>query len=40
MSNPETTLEHLGCTDPKINGAGTVCATAAIYLASRFAARP
>lgn len=40
MSNPETTLERLGCTDPKINGAGTVCAAAAIYLASRFAARP
>jgi ADP-ribosylglycohydrolase len=40
MSNPEATLEQLGCTDPKINGAGTVSAAAAIYLASRFAARP
>ncbi|SBT89320.1 ADP-ribosylglycohydrolase [Streptomyces sp. DI166] len=40
MSNPEITLERLGCTDPKINGAGTVSAAAAIYLASRFAARP
>jgi ADP-ribosylglycohydrolase len=40
MSNPEATLERLGCTDPKINGAGTVSAAAAIYLASRFAARP
>lgn len=40
MSNAEDTLERLGCTDPKINGAGTVCAAAAIYLASRFAARP
>jgi ADP-ribosylglycohydrolase len=40
MSNPEATLERLGCADPKINGAGTVCAAAAIYLASRFAARP
>lgn len=40
MSDPEATLERLGCTDPKINGAGTVCAAAAIYLASRFAARP
>ncbi|MFD3310266.1 ADP-ribosylglycohydrolase family protein [Streptomyces sp. NPDC058694] len=40
MSNPEVTLERLGCTDPKINGAGTVSAAAAIYLASRFAARP
>jgi hypothetical protein len=33
-------LERLGCTDPKVNGAGTVSAAAAIYLASRFAARP
>jgi ADP-ribosylglycohydrolase len=40
MSNPEATLERLGCTDPKINGAGTVCAAAAVYLASRYAARP
>ncbi|MGW4466360.1 ADP-ribosylglycohydrolase family protein [Micromonospora sp. NPDC004704] len=40
MSNPETTLERLGCTDPKVNGSGTITATAAIYLASRFAARP
>jgi ADP-ribosylglycohydrolase len=40
LSNPASTLERLGCTDPKINGAGTVCAAAAIYLASRFAARP
>jgi ADP-ribosylglycohydrolase len=40
MSNPEATLERIGCTDQKINGAGTVSAAAAIYLASRFAARP
>jgi ADP-ribosylglycohydrolase len=40
MSNPEATLERLGCADPKINGSGTVCAAAAVYLASRFAARP
>lgn len=40
MSNPEATLDRLGCADPKINGAGTVSAAAAIYLASRFAARP
>ncbi|MBF5032971.1 ADP-ribosylglycohydrolase family protein [Micromonospora sp. ANENR4] len=40
MSNPETTLERIGCTDPKVNGSGTVTATASIYLASRFAARP
>jgi ADP-ribosylglycohydrolase len=40
MSNPEATLERLGCANPRINGAGTVSAAAAIYLASRFAARP
>ncbi|GAA2245822.1 hypothetical protein GCM10010413_57120 [Promicromonospora sukumoe] len=40
MSNAEATLESLGCTDPKINGAGTVSAVGALYLASRFAARP
>jgi hypothetical protein len=40
MSNPNSTLEQLGCTDPKINGSGTISAVAAIYLASRFAARP
>lgn len=39
MSDPETTLEELGCSNPKINGAGTVSAAGAIYLASRFAAR-
>jgi catechol 2,3-dioxygenase-like lactoylglutathione lyase family enzyme len=40
MSNAEATLETLGCTDPKINGAGTVSAVGALYLASRYAARP
>lgn len=40
MSQPTATLEQLGCIDPKINGAGTVTAAAAIYLAARFAARP
>jgi hypothetical protein len=40
MSNPNSTLEQLGCTDPKTNGSGTISAVAAIYLASRFAARP
>ena len=40
LSNAATTLEELGCTDAKINGAGTVTAAAAIYAASRFAARP
>ena len=40
ISNPDATLKRLGCADPNINGAGTVSAAAAIYLASRFAARP
>jgi ADP-ribosylglycohydrolase len=40
MSNATATLEEIGCADPKINGAGTVTAAAAIYTASRFAARP
>lgn len=40
MSNATATLQELGCADPKINGAGTVTAAAAIYAASRFAARP
>lgn len=40
VSNPEATLGALGCTDPKVNGAGTVTAVGSIYLASRFAARP
>ncbi len=40
LSDPEATLEMLGCVDPKINGAGTVSAVAALYIASRFAARP
>ncbi|PSL57003.1 ADP-ribosylglycohydrolase [Saccharothrix carnea] len=40
MSNPNSTLEQLGCTDPKVNGSGTISAVAAVYLASRFAARP
>lgn len=40
LSNAERTLKELGCTDPSINGAGTVTAAAAVYLASRFAARP
>ena len=40
MSNSEATLEALGCTNPKVNGAGTVSAVAALYVASRYAARP
>lgn len=34
------TLGELGCFDPRINGAGTVTAAGAIYLASRHAADP
>lgn len=33
-------LEDLGATDPKTNGAGDVCAVAAIYLAGRYASQP
>lgn len=40
MSSPEATLEEIGSLDPKVNGAGTVTAVGAVYLASRFAARP
>lgn len=40
VSNPQQLLEAFGCTDPKVNGSGTVTAVAAVYLASRFAARP
>ena len=40
MSPPTATLERLGCTDPKIYGAGTITAAGAIYLAARFASRP
>jgi ADP-ribosylglycohydrolase len=40
MSNADKLLEELGGSDPKINGAGTVTAIGAVYLASRFAARP
>ena len=39
-SNPEATLEQLGCTDSKFHGSGTISAAGSIYLASRFAARP
>lgn len=34
------TLEKLGCFDKKVNGSGTVTATAAIYLASKYATSP
>lgn len=40
LSNATETLTRLGCTDPKIYGAGTITSAAAIYLAARFAARP
>lgn len=40
VSPPTATLERLGCTRPDINGAGTVTAAGAIYLAARFASRP
>lgn len=40
LSPPTATLERLGCTDPSVNGAGTVTAAGAIYLAARFASRP
>jgi hypothetical protein len=33
-------LEKLGCFDKKVNGAGTVSAVAAIYLASKYASSP
>ncbi|NMA69351.1 MAG: hypothetical protein GX958_08030 [Desulfitobacterium sp.] len=33
-------LEKLGCFDRKINGAGTITAVAAIYLASKYASNP
>ncbi len=33
-------LERLGCFDKKVNGAGTVTAVAAIYLASKYASSP
>lgn len=36
----EETLERLGCLDRRTNGAGTVCAVAAIFLASKHAASP
>ncbi|MBC9030785.1 ADP-ribosylglycohydrolase family protein [Sphingomonas sp. JC676] len=36
----EETLTELGCFDPRVNGAGTVTAAGAIYLASRHAADP
>lgn len=34
------TLQQIGCFDHRLNGAGTVAALAAVYLASRYAADP
>jgi ADP-ribosylglycohydrolase/predicted enzyme related to lactoylglutathione lyase len=36
----DETLERIGCFNPRVNGAGTVTAAAAIFLASRYAADP
>jgi hypothetical protein len=40
LAEDEATLADLGCFDRKINGAGTVTAVAAAYVAARTAARP
>lgn len=40
LADDEGTLRALGCFDPKVNGAGTVTAAAACYLADRFSAKP
>lgn len=40
LSLDQSTLEALGCFDKSISGAGTVAASAAIYLTSRYAAGP
>jgi hypothetical protein len=40
LSVEQETLEAIGCFDKKVLGAGTVAASAAIYLASRYAAGP
>jgi catechol 2,3-dioxygenase-like lactoylglutathione lyase family enzyme len=36
----QQTLSDLGCFSPEVNGAGTIAAVAAIFLASRYAAAP
>jgi ADP-ribosylglycohydrolase/predicted enzyme related to lactoylglutathione lyase len=38
--NDDEMLEELGCFNPKVNGAGTVAAAAALFLASRHAVDP
>lgn len=40
LADDEATLADMGCFDPKVNGAGTVTAVAAAYVAARSAARP
>jgi ADP-ribosylglycohydrolase/catechol 2,3-dioxygenase-like lactoylglutathione lyase family enzyme len=40
MANDEDVLERMGCFDKKRNGAGTISAAAALYVAARSAARP
>jgi ADP-ribosylglycohydrolase len=40
LGNDLDVLEALGCFDKRVNGAGTITAAAAIYLASRSAPRP
>jgi ADP-ribosylglycohydrolase len=40
LSNADQFLASIGCSDPAVNGAGTITGIAAIYLAARFAARP
>jgi len=40
LSNDLDVLEALGCFDKRVNGAGTITAVGAIYLASRNAPRP
>ncbi len=40
VANDEETLSELGCFDKRINGAGTVTAVAALYVAARNAPKP
>ncbi|GAA1098794.1 ADP-ribosylglycohydrolase family protein [Nocardiopsis metallicus] len=40
LADDEETMRALGCFDPKVNGAGTVTAAAACYLADRFSVKP
>jgi len=40
LANDEQTLDRLGCFDKRRNGAGTITAVGAAYLAARAAARP